>query len=98
MSSKKLKRWKPTIGAALGPQEQRLVAWLGRSSGIVSDVETLFRVVTKKIATSRRRLPDPRVMQQKVGGIISRLNRKLKGRRVVVGDKPGTYRLRRVRP
>ena len=92
MAAKKTtkKRWKPTIGAALGPQETVITARLGRSKTPVM-ASILFRLATGVTHD------DKRVMQQRIGAIVSRLNKKLKGRRVVAGDKPGTYRLRRVR-
>jgi len=87
---KKSKRWEPTVGAALGPQERVMLARLERlKTPVMSSI--LFRLATGVT------LDDKRLMQQRVGAVISRLNKKLRGRRIVAGDLPHTYRLRRVR-
>ena len=89
---KKPKRWVPTVGAALGPQEQKLVDAL--KGGDARPVSLLF---TRLLGLQARKEADARQMQQRIGAVVSRLNKKLKGRRVVAGDQPRTYRLRRVR-
>ena len=93
--SKIKKRWKPTIGAPLGPQEQKLVDCLTKNKA--ADVVTLFKAIMIGRPKIAHALLSRRQKQQKIGAIVARLNKKLKGRRVVAGDKPNTYRLRRVR-
>lgn len=89
------KRWKPTIGAPLGPQERTIIDALdGKAS---CSIFYLYRTVMR-MPIAKATVIETRVMQQKIGGIVSRLNKKLKGRRVVTGEAgTATYRLRRVR-
>lgn len=92
MTAKKIKtpkrRWKPTIGAKLGPQEQKIVDAL--KSGAVT-VPTLYRILMPNAV----KVP-LRVQQQKIGGVAARYNKKRRSPRIVPGPT-GSYRLRRVR-
>lgn len=89
MATKKVKRtWKPTIGAKLGPQEQKLRDLLKLRGQ--ETVPQLFRGITGSFINGRK-------MQQRIGAIAARHNRKVKSPHIVRGDRPGTYRLKRVR-
>jgi len=88
------KRWKPTIGAPLGPQEQKIMKALDGKSA--QPVWLLFRAAVAKGRPSGGKIA-MRTMQQRIGAIVARLNKKLKGRRIVAGDVARTYRIRRVR-
>lgn len=88
------KRWKPRPGLPLGPQERRVLATLADGE---RSVRALFHAVMAGRPKIVHALLSLRGKQQKIGAIVSRLNRKLKGRRVVAGTEAGTYRLRRVR-
>lgn len=95
-TKKKTKRtWQPTIGAKLGPQEQRLRDAVARPTGphlaIHLAPEVLGFNVSKIAKLGRRRV------QQRIGAIAARHNRKVKSPHIVRGDTPGTYRLKRVR-
>lgn len=92
--TKKTKTWKPSLGAPLGPQEQRMYDYLTRHR-ISIGVGDLFVYVTGCGAAKRR--PKLRRMHQKVGGVAARFNMKRKSMAIVPGERPNTYRLCRVR-
>lgn len=92
MIAKKKKTWKPAVGAKLGGQEILLSTMLRRGTRTVS---ALYRAIAS--VPSSVMSPPPRIMQQKIGAIAARFNKKRRGQQIVVGDKPNTYRLRRVR-
>jgi len=88
-TKKKTKRtWKPTIGAKLGPQEQKLRDLL-KLRGQETAAQ-LFRAITGSFI-------DKRKMHQRIGAIAARYNKKVKTPRIVTGLVAGTYRLRRLR-
>jgi len=93
-TKKKTKRtWKPVLGAKLGPQEKLLRDRLTNVKAAVA-VSVLFRHVAPKYDGNAI---SPRKKQQRIGAIAARHNRKVKSPHIVSGDKPGTYRLKRVR-
>lgn len=88
----KKRAWQPTIGAKLGPQEQKLRDLLtGRDAKPASML--FLKIVNPTLINGTTR----RQMQQRIGAIAARHNRKVKSPHIVRGDKPGTYRLKRVR-
>lgn len=91
MTAKKKRLWKPKLGAALGPQEQKLYTFFQRHR-ITASVGDLFEAVM-----GGKKRPAPRMQQQKIGSIAARFNQKRRGMRIVPGDSPRTYRLQRVR-
>lgn len=93
--AKKTKRWVPTIGAKLGPQENMLRNAL-RGRGAV-DVRTLFAALMVGRPRIVHALLSLRQKHQKIGAVAARHNRKVKTPHIVKGDKAGTYRLKRVR-
>lgn len=78
----------------LSPYEQTLYDYL-LAQGFERDtrIQTLYEYVHVLCAGSKR--PSPRVMQQRLGAIITRINRKLEGEKIVPGDVKRTYRLTR---
>lgn len=95
LTTTKKRTWKPTIGAKLGPQEQELRSLLPHDVGSVS-VLLLFRKVLG-LSPAAVLAFSARQMHQRIGAIAARHNRKVKSPHIVRGDRPGTYRLKRIR-
>lgn len=94
-TKKKTKRtWKPTIGAKLGPQEDALFVHIKSGKHAVRE---LFRAVMGENFTRKWHIFSQRLMQQRIGAIAARFNKKRASVQIVTGDRPGTYRLKRIR-
>lgn len=92
---------KPTktkVPPKLSPQEDRVHLTLKGCGNSGADVGYLYAMATQRIGTKRSRIPH-RKMQQHVGVLIARINKKRRRTIIVPGGKklPHTYVIRRRR-
>lgn len=90
------KAWKPTIGAKLGPQEQKLFDFFQRHK-ITAKVSDLFMEVSELSRNAMWARYNHRQMHQRIGAVVARFNKKRSGVKILPGDLPATYRLKRIR-